>query len=234
MKFKLIKKLFSYLLIIILYADLFFAKSILNSKHNLSVSSPGIVKAYKEEEVCIFCHTPHSGNTEKPLWNRHNSKAEAYIFAPSQYLASRTPEMPDGVSKLCLSCHDGTVAIGNLINIRGKSQTIPTTYDFLQESTGLIGTDLSGSHIISIPFDENLIFQWKNIFRRDCLRLPIRKEIPLPPTNYIGEKKPGIQCTTCHDPHDDERGKFLRLGAPDNYSELCEACHIPISEGGCY
>ncbi|OGF65149.1 MAG: hypothetical protein A2Y62_18320 [Candidatus Fischerbacteria bacterium RBG_13_37_8] len=210
------------------------AESIYQSKHNLSVSGTGQVKAYGEEEVCIFCHTPHSGSTEIPLWNRHTSSVESYIFAPSQYLASKPPEMPDGDSKLCLSCHDGTVALGNLINIRGRGGFISMSYDFLSQRDSYIGTDLSGSHIISIAFDENLIFEWKTIFRKDCLRLPSRKEILLPPTYPMGEKKDGIQCTTCHDPHDDENGKFLRLGTPDNYSELCQACHIPAKEGGCY
>ena len=44
--------------------------SILDSKHNLSVSSPGSVRAQNEGRVCVFCHTPHRANVQAPLWNR--------------------------------------------------------------------------------------------------------------------------------------------------------------------
>ncbi|VAX19401.1 Cytochrome c family protein, partial [hydrothermal vent metagenome] len=33
-----------------------------NTKHNLSVSGPGTVKASTETRVCVFCHTPHQAN----------------------------------------------------------------------------------------------------------------------------------------------------------------------------
>ena len=35
------------------------SQSIVTTKHNLSASGPGTVKATIESEVCIFCHTPH-------------------------------------------------------------------------------------------------------------------------------------------------------------------------------
>ena len=35
-------------------------ESIVNSKHNLSLSGPGDIKSATEADVCIFCHTPHN------------------------------------------------------------------------------------------------------------------------------------------------------------------------------
>src|SRR5262249_41131641 len=41
-----------------------------NTKHNLSATGPGTLKADTETQVCVFCHTPH-GATQgvTPLWN---------------------------------------------------------------------------------------------------------------------------------------------------------------------
>ena len=30
-----------------------------NTVHNFSVTGPGAVRAVSEDEVCVFCHTPH-------------------------------------------------------------------------------------------------------------------------------------------------------------------------------
>ena len=35
------------------------AKNIIQTMHNLSVSGPGGIKAVSEQEICVFCHTPH-------------------------------------------------------------------------------------------------------------------------------------------------------------------------------
>ncbi|VAW45953.1 Cytochrome c family protein, partial [hydrothermal vent metagenome] len=34
-------------------------EDIVNTKHNLSASGPGTLKATTESRVCVFCHTPH-------------------------------------------------------------------------------------------------------------------------------------------------------------------------------
>src|ERR1041385_334859 len=91
------------------------ADTVLNSKHNLSVTGPGTVKATTETEVCIFCHTPHRATGEQPLWN-HAGSAATYTPYSSSTLKAAVGQ-PTGASKLCLSCHDGTVALG-LVNSR--------------------------------------------------------------------------------------------------------------------
>src|SRR5215471_15264493 len=49
------------------------ADTILGTKHDLSVSGPGPIKAVSESEVCLFCHAPHNGTGETPLWNHDMS-----------------------------------------------------------------------------------------------------------------------------------------------------------------
>jgi mono/diheme cytochrome c family protein len=72
-------------------------------------------------EICIVCHIPHGANNKPtgpnaagvagylPLWNRQLTQA---VFTPySSATMKVTPGQPMGVSLLCLSCHDGTVAL---------------------------------------------------------------------------------------------------------------------------
>ena len=129
-----------------------------NTKHNLSVSGPGPSQATSETEICIFCHTPHNASPGAPLWNHELSTVTDYInyWSPTlkSYASAEDAPPIDGFSKLCLSCHDGTVALGALIN---RGETVETVPDYITYGMeGYIGTDLSGGHPISIIFDEAL------------------------------------------------------------------------------
>ena len=66
--------------------------SIIYSKHNLSVSSPGSVHAITESDVCIFCHTPHGASaTDGPLWNHQMSTAVYKPYSSATLKAGGTP-----------------------------------------------------------------------------------------------------------------------------------------------
>ena len=59
--------------VVLAYASWVFAKAgsgVAETKHNLSASGPGPIKALGETEICKFCHTPHAANPIAPLWNR--------------------------------------------------------------------------------------------------------------------------------------------------------------------
>ena len=62
-------------------------------------------------QICVVCHTPHSGDTsgDAPLWNHETTTATFTMYSSSTMNA--TASSPGGRSKLCLSCHDGTVAL---------------------------------------------------------------------------------------------------------------------------
>jgi len=103
---------------------------ITHTKHNLSINGPGNVRAYagtQQNQVCVFCHTPHGATIGvNPLWNRKISSA-VYTTYTSASLDAETIQgtlsQPGGSSKLCLSCHDGTLAIGNVNVMWGKGAT---------------------------------------------------------------------------------------------------------------
>jgi hypothetical protein len=223
---------------------------IANTKHNFSVSGTGEIRATSEDEVCVFCHTPHQANTAlaAPLWNRQLSTA-TYTPYTSSSLDAIGLDQPGGSSKLCLSCHDGTIAIGNVnvLNgaftggtpVPGLESTMPIGQGALTGFTRLLGTNLTNDHPISFTYDDALAS------RDGELRAPTS-------TTYIKNRVPGVfpkvplengqlQCTSCHDPHVrdtiETNIKFLRLNrfqkSPpvqgafnENNDILCLACHI--------
>lgn len=103
-----------------------FADSIINTRHNLGSTGlgPNTVSPEDTAEVCIFCHTPHGGDTAAPvpLWNKNLSNPG--IFTTYDQLGTSTLDAAVGsvgsVSLACLTCHDGTQAIDNIINAPGS------------------------------------------------------------------------------------------------------------------
>lgn len=222
------------------------AASILTTKHNLSSSGPGPVKAISETQVCIFCHTPHSAVSSTPLWNHSMSSASYQLYASPTLLSPTSPAIqPDGDSKLCLSCHDGTVALGSVVNIGGSPSTISMqgtgAGGVIPSGSGYIGTDLSGHHPVSVELNNSLIID-KNA---QCSQAIVSWRVCSPPTgqpvklrptnNSYGASSPphfGVQCSSCHDAHSDPNpptSVFLRVGDRNNTDQLCTTCHIDCS-----
>lgn len=183
------------------------AQSIITTRHNLSVSGPGTVKASSENEICIFCHTPHNSSPIPPLWNHANSGAVYTLYSSSTLNA--LPGQPDGSSILCLACHDGTVALGNvlsrpLISFSGGVTTMPT-------GTKNLTTDLSNDHPISFLYNAALATA------DGQLKTPANIT---PPVQLENSK---VQCISCHDPHKDIYSSFLVTTSQT--SSLCMSCH---------
>lgn len=180
------------------------------SKHNLSAGGPGTVKATSEAQSCLFCHAPHSASPIAPLWNRGNPGSTYTPYTSSTSLSR--PGQPTGASLLCLSCHDGTIALGDVlsrgtrIGMAGGTTTMPA-------GNGNLGTDLSDDHPISFAYTATLAAS--------------RGELANPAT-LTGKVKLDagglLQCTSCHDAHDDSNGKFLVVS--NQASALCQTCHI--------
>jgi predicted CXXCH cytochrome family protein len=210
-----------------------------DTKHNLSVSGTGDVKAVSETQICIFCHTPHNASPAHPLWNHELSAVVNYTNYTSptlQAYASEAEAPPiDGYSKLCLSCHDGTVGIGSIVS-RWDEIMMVTVPGVIDESgkliggPGYLGTDLSGGHPISIVFDEALASK-RNSADPPLSRLnwPINDpDIKLDPT----QGRYGVQCTSCHDPHGSKAaGGWPPFWHKATHDEVCIVCHEEIPPG---
>ena len=101
-------------------------------------------------QICLPCHTPHQGELVEnaPLWNHELSVATYQLYtSPSM---DATVNQPTGASKLCLSCHDGTVAVDSF---GGQSGNM--FIDAFSADANLT-TDLSNDHPISFVYDAAL------------------------------------------------------------------------------
>lgn len=182
------------------------ADGMLHTKHNLSATGPGPIQAQSETRICVFCHTPHNSTPDSPLWNRE-LEPQVYTVYASPTLGAGVLPQPSGPTKLCLSCHDGTVAMGAVLNPPGGIamngvDTLPPggLSDF--------GLDLSGHHPVSFSYSASL---------------PNAELKPSPPEELTFGGADELHCSTCHDPHNDQFGRFL---VKDNrYSALCITCH---------
>jgi hypothetical protein len=132
-------------------------ENIRETKHNLALNTD--ILAAGTTEVCVFCHTPHGGQTNvagggAPLWNRAlppDPSQNAFITYDSpnfdRDIGSKTTYQPDGVSLACLSCHDGTIALDALINAPGSGGFTPANRGFMtgtQPGTSIPGINFTG------------------------------------------------------------------------------------------
>ena len=220
-----------FVMILILYPFTLPA-GIKDTMHNLSVSGPGSVKAVEEKQICIFCHTPHRGVPGTPLWSRDLSYQEGIQYKmPSRSTLSVKPGQPTGATKLCLSCHDGTIAIGmirprkNIIKITDQGKGLLSTEGrFLPGKRGFIGTDLSGSHPVSVRIDDSITMMRE---ARGLSPLKPVSQMKSDPDGVKLDKNDEIQCTTCHDPHDDKNyiTSGIHFWRKARWSDVCIVCH---------
>ena len=191
----------------------------------------------KRNEICRVCHVPHDHQlatqryTNGLLWNHAVSAATytMYDSAWSSTLDGAQSAQPDGVAKLCLGCHDGTIAIdtfdkyagtaGNeMANIYGGGLMhfqVPSFADGANE-------DLRGTHPLSIIYDTaadpNLNATSTAMGTSGTI------------ADVLDNGK--VQCSSCHDVHDQESvagTHLLRVAQTvaqgGAASGLCLTCH---------
>jgi predicted CXXCH cytochrome family protein len=181
--------------------------------HNLSLSGPGTVKSASDVGVCIFCHSPHNGNPVSPMWNKQ-LPGDTY----TQYTSSTYQQINQPVStrsKQCLSCHDGTIALGQTVATGDLG--VPA---MKPESSAYLGNNLAVDHPIGFNLparDDGEIASW----------LRTSPVISPDPTVQIPDGK--IECISCHDPHKQDNDKTAqKFLVRDNIGgALCVDCHDP-------
>jgi predicted CXXCH cytochrome family protein len=201
----------------VIVSSVIFGGSIKTSKHNLSSGSPvGEIKAGDTSMICIFCHTSHSGRSFAPMWNRE-SGVPVYTLYDSSTLYSR-PGQPDGTSKLCLSCHDGTIALGRVLSRKNEFAMLNTSMGRIPPGKrSNLGSDLSDDHPIS--FDPAAAVSSSS---------ELKHPAPYDAVAYDAQGK--LQCTSCHDPHNDSHGDFLARSNVN--AAICKTCHEPVGFSG--
>jgi predicted CXXCH cytochrome family protein len=166
---------------------------------------------------CTYCHVPHSGNGNlAPLWNQTLSTATYETYASTTYVNKGNQQMPLGsISGLCLSCHDGTVAVADTV-LFGQ---MPTRGGWLQGDN--FGTQLQTSHPFSLvkPLQDDI----------DLISTLVTTGKTGDKTGKVRLIHGDVECTSCHNPHvqaiDQISMNFLVRDSSSG--QMCLACHDP-------
>ena len=207
----------------LIFAVAFFAGPV--SAGTITGSAHDFSSINADGQICINCHTPHSADTTvatAPLWNH---EVTAAVFTPysSPTMDSGPAGQPGGTSKLCLSCHDGTVAVDSFGGNTGTNFISPGDPEY-------IGTDLSDDHPISITYDSALAVIDPGLLDPATTTVTIGQGGDKTRTGTVSNlllPADQVQCSSCHDVHNN----FVPPGQPDllvvtkDNSSICFTCH---------
>jgi predicted CXXCH cytochrome family protein len=183
------------------------------SRHNFS--SYG----WSRGEICLPCHTPHNSNTSVGfLWNHALTEA---TYQMHEGTGTAVADI-DSRSRLCLSCHDGTVALDSFGGTTGTNTIGPA---------GNVGTDLTNDH----PIGSDSVYPDAGSAGRLNPSVPSSfgtravgtgsTVLRLRPWDDAGTTKYVVGCSTCHTVHN--AGNFPHMLRFSNASsQLCLTCHI--------
>jgi predicted CXXCH cytochrome family protein len=175
-------------------------------------------KGWGTTEMCKFCHTPHLAQSVSgaPLWNHKTTTATYTLYSSSTYQGGGS--QPGPTSLLCLSCHDGTVAIDSFAN-NGVLQT----GTHMMPSTNQVGaaSSLASDHPIAFTYDAALVTADTTARGGGAAQLATPASGVVNGLPLYNNK---LECATCHSSHDNANGKFLRVGNAG--SAMCLKCHI--------
>ena len=204
---------------------------VMNTKHDLTATKNTIRAQDFKITSCQFCHTPHlqasSSFAGAPMWNRKVPTTSYSLYGGEKKAttAGTSIKQPGPTSLACLSCHDGTLSIVDVLPGTGADAGQPKQAagyvdsggKLISAEHGLVGTDLSKQHPVGFKVNPNVaglapletMKQKKAAFYRE----------------NGGKAADGdyMECGTCHDPHE-SRGAyapFLRLPK----LTICTDCH---------
>lgn len=173
------------------------------------------------QQICQPCHTPHNSISTPlaPLWNHQLSGASYTFYQSIKDGSTMGVTAIDGSSQLCLSCHDGTVALGAF---GGQ-----VAANYLTGGANL-GNDLANDHPVSIDYAASLAGGYGGLqavtylystFDTTALTYTPGTRAVSTMLDAVGK----VQCTSCHGAHSNSRGYQLRM--TNRGSTLCLACH---------
>ena len=207
-----------------------FAYGVKGSKHELIAGADANERAAANNELCVYCHTPHAANSEfkgAPIWNKPTPTNTSFQMYGTTLAGNTTESSVGDASKACLSCHDGVSGLNAVINGPGSGNYDPNgsylggtkrTMALVENLAIGMRNDLTNDHPIGIiynpgdaglkPIDTTLTNWGANKTIASLLR---------------GPDKNRVECGSCHDPHNSDTGLFLRTNNAG--SALCLGCH---------
>jgi predicted CXXCH cytochrome family protein len=221
------------------------------TKHNFSAG--GFAGTLGQSTMCQPCHTPHHAITEGAistrLWNHALSGATYTLYEGEQAAAVGTGGIPnedsqgmDRVSRLCLGCHDGTVALDSFgMGPDGTPGGHVGTQPFLATNVNNLGTDFRDDHPVGI--DAKALNLDGSAPTGSRLKPAVLSFVQVGGVNTttVSSAKIGtlslakitstgwvVGCKTCHNPHGSGAtnltpNPFLLYTSP---AVLCGTCHF--------
>ncbi len=219
---------------------------ILGTDHDFSAKSGGV-------GLCTFCHTPHKGLSTLLLWNHKLSVNTFSWDVPNTTAGTNFPTFKGdtykGPTAKCLSCHDGSVAIGDVNWWNGGAASLDNTKIVQGDSHNVgFGGAMAGNHPVAMPYPYlgavntyNGSTTSKNALAGYGYVAAEWQLTPVAPVTVYNDDgagnitggpaatKTGIECSSCHDPHNKASvdDMFLRgamKGTTTAY--ICLKCHI--------
>ncbi|HYA87953.1 MAG TPA: cytochrome c3 family protein [Nitrospirota bacterium] len=212
------------------------------------MSSSGLGAAYGNDvggldRICIYCHTPHHANSNitdySPLWNHNYSMVTSY----QTYTNTTTGDVPGlvgmqlnavlgqpgSVSKLCLGCHDGSVAVaayGNFVSVNPTSHG--NSGANLQNTPYQIGAYGAPGALGNLQNHHPIGFNYKWVATLDDEIAMPDNALPNGTGMLISDVLWGgnMECSSCHDVHNTRNTGSKFTWVEDTQSALCLTCHI--------
>jgi len=149
---------------------------------------------WAQNQICLPCHTPHNAIVRDsngqlvgaPLWN-HTLSTATYTLYVNPETGQQVTGQVDTNSRLCLSCHDGTVAVDSYGGGTGTQQ--------ITNPNSILGTDLSNDH----PIGEAAV--WQTPTPVDYVDPSLREAQGIMPLRRLADGRAVVGCTSCHEPH---------------------------------
>ena len=229
------------------------AEGIQNSAHDFSAAT------WSDQEICKPCHTPHNAldtNLTGRLW-AHTLSTATYVYHGGGTSADGSTR-PDGgtgsagqsdfdiASRLCLSCHDGTVALDSFMGKEGVSdgKFIGSDADHgaatANLGSGAVANDLTNDHPVGFKAlykeyqQHGGHYSYKPAASVDTAGLKLVTSPTAVPAGTLDQNGnpvtytnvPSISCVTCHNVHNGgPTGEEGLLRITNQGSNLCLTCH---------
>jgi len=184
--------------------------------HNLGPGSKSPITGARPD-TCAYCHAPHSG-LNIGLWNQKLT-TQTYTTYTSDTEKNRGRQPTLGYStNQCLSCHDGTVAVGTTV-VYGQVLTRGSMY-----TSDVFGGNMQSSHPFSLktPLKDNI----------DLAASLTTSGTTADPTGAVKLIKGNVECISCHNPHVQAKDPVSQnfLVKDSSSGQLCLACHDPTRQ----
>ncbi len=210
----------------------------------------GVAVGSETTGMCTFCHTPHAAGDQALIWNRGNSTNTSFSWTDSNttggtVYATITTASNTGPSVKCLSCHDTTVAVGDVGWFDGADPGTIGSFSVSAPNIVAASGSLDNNHPVGMPFPYGgatssyngqtsgagaIASEWVADPEAVGIRLfndTANNGTSIAAGAVAGET--GIECSSCHDPHNggDVSGSYFLRGliGGNTADYICVKCH---------